>query len=105
MKVTVLFFARARELVGTAETQLEIGKGSNTDSLAKQLLTVYPALAEVMDRYRTLLHCNPRLCLCQESRLAVFALEPADHIHHPNDSKCKRYIHDMDSIRGGTRSC
>ena len=50
MRVTVLFFARARELTGTSEAQLEFDDTASTDSIAQRLLQYYPALQEIMGR-------------------------------------------------------
>lgn len=50
MRLTVLFFARARELAGASEAQLEVPAGADTDALTLQLLWEYPSLAEVLDR-------------------------------------------------------
>ena len=50
MRVTVLFFARARELVGTSEAQLELEDTASTDSIAERLLHDYPPLQEIMGR-------------------------------------------------------
>lgn len=38
MKVTVLFFARSRELAGRSEDQIELGEGSGTLQLLDTLL-------------------------------------------------------------------
>lgn len=53
VQVTVLFFARARELAGTSEATLQLAAGSNTDHLTQQLLKRYPSLVEVLDRLAT----------------------------------------------------
>ena len=56
MRVTVLFFARARELTGTSEAQLELEDTASTDSIAQRLLHDYPSLQEIMGR------CAERQC-------------------------------------------
>ena len=50
MRVTVLFFARARELTGTSEAELEFENAADTDSIAAQLLRHFPSLQEIMGR-------------------------------------------------------
>ena len=50
MRVTVLFFARARELTGASEISLELESMADTDSIAERLLCEYPSLQEIMGR-------------------------------------------------------
>ncbi len=58
MRVTVLFFARARELAGTSETQLELDDTVNTDNIAERLLHDFPSLQEIMGRWQRSCFCD-----------------------------------------------
>lgn len=49
MAITVLFFARGRELAGRSETSVEVAHASDTAQLLKYLLEEYPKLAEIME--------------------------------------------------------
>jgi len=42
MKVTVKFFARYREIVGTEEIEIEVENGATVTSLLAKLVTQYP---------------------------------------------------------------
>ena len=46
--ITVLFFARGRELAGVSEIQVELHKAPDTSQLIKHLLLEYPRLSEIM---------------------------------------------------------
>ena len=46
--VTVLFFARGRELAGVSETQVDLHDTPDTAQLIKHLLMTYPRLSEIM---------------------------------------------------------
>lgn len=48
VRVQVLFFARSREVCGVSERTLALVDGATTQTLLEQLITEYPALAEVM---------------------------------------------------------
>ena len=43
-RIKVLFFARARELAGTDQAELELADGVNSDDLLHLLLDKYPGL-------------------------------------------------------------
>lgn len=47
----MLFFARSRELTGTAEAAVRLPAGATTAGLLAHLLEAYPALAEIQDAF------------------------------------------------------
>ena len=47
MRVRLLLFARAKELVGTGETELELAEGSTADALEQAILAAHPCLREL----------------------------------------------------------
>ncbi|EFN57367.1 hypothetical protein CHLNCDRAFT_142748 [Chlorella variabilis] len=49
--VTVLFFARSRELSGTSEARISLQPGSTTKTLMQQLLSQYPQLEELQGNF------------------------------------------------------
>ena len=46
--ITVLFFARGRELAGVSETKFDLHDTPDTGQLIKQLLVKFPRLSEIM---------------------------------------------------------
>lgn len=48
MKVTVLYFAISREIVGKAQEELELKDSSTTHGLLQQLIGAYPRLDSVL---------------------------------------------------------
>ncbi len=50
MLVRLLFFARARELAGSGETQLEVSAGSSAAEVLNIVLQKWPALQEIAGR-------------------------------------------------------
>ena len=46
--ITVLFFARGRELTGVSETKTDLHDTPDTAQLIKHLLTRFPRLTEIM---------------------------------------------------------
>jgi sulfur-carrier protein len=50
MKVSVHFFARARELAGTATASVDVPDGATLADLRQQLAIRYPALAGLLAR-------------------------------------------------------
>mmetsp|Transcript_10954 Transcript_10954/g.32830 ORF Transcript_10954/g.32830 Transcript_10954/m.32830 type:complete len:93 (-) Transcript_10954:475-753(-) len=48
LAVSIVFFARARELAGCSEAMLQVPAGSNTTSLPQLILTAYPQLKTVL---------------------------------------------------------
>lgn len=46
--ITVLFFARGRELAGVSETKTDLHDTPDTAQLIKHLLTRFPRLTEIM---------------------------------------------------------
>ena len=48
-RIKVLFFARARELAGTDQAELDLADGVNSDDLLHLLLERYPGL-QVCDK-------------------------------------------------------
>lgn len=46
--ITVLFFARGRELSGISEAHIDVHNTPDTAHLIKHLLSTYPRLAEIM---------------------------------------------------------
>ena len=48
-RIKVLFFARARELAGTDQAELDLADGVNSDDLLNLLLDNYPGL-QVCDK-------------------------------------------------------
>ena len=46
--VTVLFFARGRELAGVSQTTVELKEAADTVQLMKYLLLMYPKLSEIV---------------------------------------------------------
>ena len=48
MRLKVLYFAAARELVGASEQQVELGEGATTAALLEHLLRAHPGLGELM---------------------------------------------------------
>ncbi|KAK9834615.1 hypothetical protein WJX74_005787 [Apatococcus lobatus] len=50
MRVRLLFFARARELAGVGETEVEVASHATAAVVLKQVLETWPALEEVSGR-------------------------------------------------------
>ena len=48
LNVSVMFFARARELVGCSEGNLAVPAGTNSTALPRLILAAYPKLATVL---------------------------------------------------------
>lgn len=46
--ITVLFFARGRELSGVSEALIDVHDAPDTANLIKYLLTTYPRLSEIV---------------------------------------------------------
>ncbi len=59
MRVRVVAFARLREILNAAETELEVRAGARADDLWTALAEAYPALED--HRASTRLACNGRL--------------------------------------------
>ena len=47
MRITVLCFARAREIVGASELQLELREGASSSDLVGELVARHPQLQEL----------------------------------------------------------
>ena len=58
MRLKVLYFAAARELVGASEQQVELGEGATTAALLEHLLRAHPGLGELMRA------CVLSVCVC-----------------------------------------
>jgi molybdopterin synthase catalytic subunit len=54
--VTVAYFARARECVGTAEEKFELTEPATLQQLFSRVLTTHPSLAEIKQTLRLLLN-------------------------------------------------
>lgn len=50
MRVRLLFFARARELAGAGETEVEVDKEASAAAVLKKVLQTWPALEEIAGR-------------------------------------------------------
>lgn len=50
MKVTILLFARAKELAGSGQMEFEVAPGSTIGALRSQMGALHPDLAEVVRR-------------------------------------------------------
>ena len=50
MRIRLLFFARARELAGVGETQLEVEAQASAAAVLKAILQTWPALEEIAGR-------------------------------------------------------
>mmetsp|Transcript_13916 Transcript_13916/g.26717 ORF Transcript_13916/g.26717 Transcript_13916/m.26717 type:complete len:82 (-) Transcript_13916:79-324(-) len=50
MHVNVLFFARARELVGDTDTKMELKDGANTKDLVSALVVKFPKLKDMIHK-------------------------------------------------------
>ena len=48
VKVSLMFFARARELAGCSEASLAVPSGADTAALPRLILVAYPRLAAVL---------------------------------------------------------
>ena len=46
--ITILFFARGRELAGISEVSIDLQRAPDTAQLIKYLLSEYPRLSEIM---------------------------------------------------------
>ena len=55
MNVTLLFFARAREVAGRSEARLELSAGATIDDALAAATDAWPALGEVLPSCRTAL--------------------------------------------------
>lgn len=55
-KVTVAYFARARELAGISEEQLELTQPTSLQQLLSQILTNHPNLLEIKKILNTLVN-------------------------------------------------
>ncbi|HXZ90012.1 MAG TPA: MoaD/ThiS family protein [Candidatus Dormibacteraeota bacterium] len=47
VKVTVAYFARARECTGTAEEELELNQPASLQQLFSRVMALHPSLAEI----------------------------------------------------------
>lgn len=50
MKVTILFFARTRELVGNERLEIELPEAATIADLRRELSSLFPAMEEVVRR-------------------------------------------------------
>jgi len=49
MRIKCLFFAGAKDIVGTNELQLELGPDSTSEQLSTQLLSSFPDLQDIWE--------------------------------------------------------
>lgn len=50
MRIRLLFFARARELAGVGETEIEVDPQAAAGAVLKRVLQTWPALEEIAGR-------------------------------------------------------
>mmetsp|Transcript_10299 Transcript_10299/g.21492 ORF Transcript_10299/g.21492 Transcript_10299/m.21492 type:complete len:82 (+) Transcript_10299:388-633(+) len=48
MKLKILFFARAREIVGQPEIELTLADGADTEAMIAEVVKLYPPLGDVI---------------------------------------------------------
>jgi molybdopterin converting factor small subunit len=56
VRVTVAYFARARECAGTAEEKLELNRPAYIEQLFSRVVAIHPALAEIKQILRPLVN-------------------------------------------------
>lgn len=75
MHLRVRLFARARDLAGTSEADLQLASGSTVDDLLTELVTCYPDLAGLRSTLLVAVnndYARPDTILLEDAEVACF---------------------------------